>query len=142
MNCHSELDESQLVDGAEGVAHYHIMVTGSVNWAIALGRHDIQHAVSAFLHSPTSTCPTIVHMALSSLPGALASNSMSQLVLATTKLLVSNIPLVSLVWQRIVSVYAPTHSFLGKRQKNWAERQNIVRVPSRLHTQHALTSYD
>jgi hypothetical protein len=45
MNCHSELDdESQLVD-AEGVAHYHMM-TGSVNWAIALGRHDIQHAVS------------------------------------------------------------------------------------------------
>jgi hypothetical protein len=45
MNCHSELDdESQLVD-AEGVAQYHMM-TGSVNWAIALGRHDIQHAVS------------------------------------------------------------------------------------------------
>jgi hypothetical protein len=47
MNCHSELDESQLVD-AEGIAHYHMM-TGSVNWAIALGRHDIQHAVSTLL---------------------------------------------------------------------------------------------
>jgi hypothetical protein len=48
MNCHSESDESQLVD-AEGVAHYHMM-TGSVNWAIVLvGRHDIQHAVSALL---------------------------------------------------------------------------------------------
>jgi hypothetical protein len=47
MNCHSELDYSQLVD-AEGIAHYHMM-TGSVNWAIALGRHDIQHAVSALL---------------------------------------------------------------------------------------------
>jgi glycerophosphoryl diester phosphodiesterase len=51
MNCHSGLDESQLED-AEGVAHYHIM-TGSVNWAIALGRHDdIQHAQS-FLWSDT-----------------------------------------------------------------------------------------
>jgi hypothetical protein len=50
MNCHSELDdELQLVD-AEGAAHYHMM-TGSVNWAIALGRHDIQHAVSAPLIS-------------------------------------------------------------------------------------------
>jgi hypothetical protein len=49
MNCRSELDEasSQLVVvDAEGAAHYHMM-TGSVNWAIALGRHDIQHAVSA-----------------------------------------------------------------------------------------------
>jgi hypothetical protein len=47
MNCHSQLDESQLID-AKGVAHHHMM-TGSVNWAIALGRHDIQHAVPALL---------------------------------------------------------------------------------------------
>jgi hypothetical protein len=31
----------------EEVVCYHIMMTGSVNWAIALGRCDIQYAVSA-----------------------------------------------------------------------------------------------
>jgi hypothetical protein len=45
MNFHSELDDSPTVD-AKGVGYYHTM-TGSLNWAIALGRHDIQHAVSA-----------------------------------------------------------------------------------------------
>jgi hypothetical protein len=51
MNCLSELDESQLVD-AEGVAHYHMM-TGTVNWAIALGRYNILHAVSALSNEHT-----------------------------------------------------------------------------------------
>jgi hypothetical protein len=46
MNSHSKLDESQLVD-AEGVLAHYQMMTGSVNWAIALGRHDIQHAVAS-----------------------------------------------------------------------------------------------
>jgi hypothetical protein len=40
MNCHPELDDSLMVD-----AEYHLRA-GRVNWAIALGRHDIQHAVS------------------------------------------------------------------------------------------------
>jgi hypothetical protein len=68
MNCLSEIDESQLVD-AEGVAHYRMM-TGSANWAIALGQHDIQHAVSVLLSSAPSHLHTTcsVRMALSSLP--------------------------------------------------------------------------
>jgi hypothetical protein len=62
MNCHSELDESsQLVDFA-----------GSVNWAIALGRHDIQHAVvssacSMLFPTPSGKSPVPLPPAYASL---------------------------------------------------------------------------
>jgi hypothetical protein len=56
MDCQSELDDSPLVD-AKGVAHYHTMMTGSLNWAIgALGQHDIQHAVSALSWAHQHQC--------------------------------------------------------------------------------------
>jgi hypothetical protein len=62
MNCHSELDESQRVDGEGVLAHYHMM-TGSMNWAISLGQCDIQHAFS-----------TLVVMANKSSKGGRANN--------------------------------------------------------------------
>jgi hypothetical protein len=45
MNSHSPVLDESPIDAA-GVGHYHTM-TGSLNWAIALGQHDIQHAISA-----------------------------------------------------------------------------------------------
>jgi hypothetical protein len=46
MNCHPELDDSLLVTLLVLDAEYHLRTAGRVNWAIALGRHDIQHVVS------------------------------------------------------------------------------------------------
>jgi hypothetical protein len=54
MNCHPELDDSLLLD-----VEYH-MRTGGVNWAIALGRHDIQHSAVLLLFSRRRTAVIIV----------------------------------------------------------------------------------
>jgi hypothetical protein len=47
-----------LLNNAKGAVHYHTM-TGRLNWAIALGQHDVQHVVSALSqcssHNETSS---------------------------------------------------------------------------------------
>jgi hypothetical protein len=54
MNRHPELDDSLLLD-----AEYHLR-TGGVNWAIALGRHDIQHGAVVLLFSRRTAAVLIV----------------------------------------------------------------------------------
>jgi hypothetical protein len=50
-NSHSELNEPLPIDATE-VSIYSMLMAGSVNWAITLGRHDMQHVL---VSAPLST---------------------------------------------------------------------------------------
>jgi hypothetical protein len=60
QDCNSTTMEQvtiSLLNNAQGVVHHYHTMTGRLNWAIALGRHDVQHVVSALSRCDNDVAP-------------------------------------------------------------------------------------